>query len=322
MIVGVGSGAMPDFDPALERLVAGAFARFEANVRTALPRPAPQILELLHGVPARLDPSIALGLRNFPHYVLPYWLSPPEARAADMEFQADILYSTVNGSYSIRLCDNIADNDSPEKLRKIAPCIACFDSEFTRPYMKYFPAEHAFWSYFDRYWAKQAEASAADALLADVDSEAYAQASSKKFTATKIPVAAVHLRYGATEVSLEPWLNFVDVLGDFAQFNNDFFDWKHDSLYGINTYISSEAKRRAPGESLAKWFLREGFEWGAAALRFRFGRVKKEALPLGNKFVLDWVIARGQAMEHDIIELRSGLELVKTFGKIAASKPA
>lgn len=271
---------MPDsFDPTLVQLVAGAFGRFEANLRAALPRPAPRIIKLLHDVPARSHPEIALEPRNFPHYVLPYWLSPPEARAADMEFQADILYSTVNGSYSIRVCDNIADDDSPAELRKIAPCVAYFDGEFIRPYMKYFSADHDFWSYFDRFWAKQAEASAADALLGEVDDEAYAEVSSKKFTATKIPVAAVHLRYGEAAVPLEQWLNLVDVLGAFAQFNNDFFDWKHDFIYGIETCISSEAKRQAPGQSLEHWFLSEGFAWGASALRRRFDSVKRSAAP-------------------------------------------
>jgi hypothetical protein len=305
--------------PPFERLVSDAFVRFESNLRAALPNTAPQVLKLLHGDPPALHPEVALDSRSFPHYLLPYWLSPVRARAVDLEFQSDVLYSTANGSHSIRLCDNIADGDGPSTLRKVAPCAAYFSSEFSRPYMKYFPVHHDFWGFFDKFWAQQVESSSADALLRDVDDQAFLLLCSKKFTATKIPIVAVHLRYEELENSPEEWFKFVDMLGNFVQFNNDFFDWNHDSQYGIITYISSEARRRAPGESLARWFLKEGFDWGASSLRSRFDNVKKEAEFLGNRAVLDWVIARGYALDCDIDEARSDLELVKTFGRIISS---
>jgi hypothetical protein len=302
--------------PSLEQLVSSAFTRFEANLRAALPNTAPQLLEFLHGVPPLLHPEVAWNSRSFPHYVLPYWLSPARARVVDIEFQTDLLYSTVNGSHSIRLCDNIADNDGPPEVRKVAPCAAYFTNEFVRPYMKYFPIQHDFWPFLDKCWAQQAEASSVDAFLRDIDYEVFSSVSSRKFTATKIPIAAVHFRYQELEASIERWFNFVDLVGIFAQFNNDFFDWNHDAQYAIPTYISSEARRRAPGDSLATWFLREGFDWGASILRSSLDKVKEEAEFLGNREILDWVIARGHALEHDIVKARSGLDLVKTFGRI------
>jgi len=303
-------------DPSFEQLVSDAFVRFESNLRAALPRTAPQILEFLHGAPPVLQPEIAWNSRSFPHYLLPYWLSPARARAVDKEFQTDVLYSTVNGSHSIRLCDNIADNDGPPELRKIAPCAAYFVSEFVRPYMKYFALHHEFWTFFDKFWAEQAEASAADSFLSYIDYEMFSSLSSRKFTATKIPIAAVRFRYQELEASIERWFNFVDLVGIFAQFNNDFFDWSHDPRFGITTYISSEARRRAPDESLTTWFLREGFDWGAGVLRSSLDKVKNDAEVLGNGAVLDWVIARADALECDIVEARSDLDLVKTFGRI------
>jgi hypothetical protein len=305
--------------PPFERLVSDAFVRFESNLRAALPNTAPQLLKFLHGDPPALHPEIAWNSRSFPHYLLPYWLSPVRARTVDLEFQSDVLYSTTNGSHSIRLCDNIADGDGRSTLRKVAPCAAYFFSEFSRPYMKYFPAYHDFWRFFDKFWAQQVESSSADALLSDVDDRSFSLLCSKKFTATKIPIAAVYLRYEELGNSPEEWFTFVDTLGNFVQFNNDFFDWNHDSQYGITTYISSEARRRAPGESLAKWFLKEGFDWGVSSLRSRFDSVKKEAEFLGNKAVLDWVVARESALDCDIDQARSGLELVKTFGRIFSS---
>ncbi len=304
--------------PSLEQLVSDAFVRFESNLRAALPRTAPQILALLHGASPLFDREKVLSPKAFPHYVLPYLLSPARARAVDIEFQTDILYSTVNGSYSIRLCDNIADNDSSPELRKVTPCVAYFDKEFVRPYMKYFPVDHEFWPCFDKFWSQQCEVSSADSLLNDVDYETSLSLSSKKFTATKIPIAGIQFRY--QELDVQQWFKFVDLLGFFAQFNNDFFDWHHDSLYGITTYISSEARRRAPRESLARWFLREGFDWGVSILRSRFNDVKQEAERLGNPAVLDWVVARGHALDRNIVKSRSGLELVKTFGRITSSK--
>jgi hypothetical protein len=306
-------------DPCFEQLASKAFIRFESNLRDALPRTGPQILEFLHGAPPALHPEVAWNSRSFPHYLLPYWLSPARARALDREFQTDVLYSTINGSHSIRLCDNIADNDGRLELRKVAPCAAYFVSEFVRPYMNYFSAGHEFWTFFDKFWAEQAEASAADSFLSDIDYETFSSLSSRKFTATKIPVAAVRFRYELDE-KIERWFSFVDLVGIFAQFNNDFFDWSHDAQFGITTYISSEAKRRAPDDSLTTWFLREGFDWGAGALRWHLDNVKKEATGLGNGAVVDWVIARVDALERDIVKARSELDRVKILGRLLSNQ--
>jgi hypothetical protein len=53
-------------------------------------------------------------------------------------------------------------------------------------------------------------------------------------------------------------------------------------------------------------------------LKLRFGNVKLHAEALGNEAVLDWSIVRGRALDGDIGKVRSSLELLKTFGKIAS----
>ena len=307
-----------NWTPLFEQLISNAFLRFDGNLRAALPGTAPQLLKFLRDVPTR--PEHVFSSRAFPHFVLPYWLSPAQERIVDAEFQTDMIYSTINGYHSIRLCDNIADDDSPPELRIFAPCAAYFASELIRPYMKYFPATEDFWHFFDKFWAQQAVASAGDRLLVDVDEETFKSLSSKKFTATKIPIAAVRFRYRVLESEFDEWLRFVDCLGSFAQFSNDFFDWRHDSLHGITTYVSSESRRRAPDDSLANWFLREGFDWGVAELKSRFEIVKRQAEALGNEAVLDWAVARGCALDGDIKKMCSGLELVKTFGRITSGQ--
>jgi hypothetical protein len=301
-------------DPLLQLGLSNAFLRFEANLKAALPRTTPQLRQYLQGAPTR--PEHVFGARNFPHFLLPYWLSPAADRVADAEFQTDLIYSSINGYYSIRLCDNIADNDSPPELRKLAPCTLYFDSEAIKPYRKHFSATQEFWSSFDTFLAQQAEASAADSLLEDVDAETFASLSSKKFTGTKIPMSAVRYRYHGLERSFEQWLRFVDCLGNFAQFSNDFFDWHHDSIHGITTLLSSESRRRAPGESIAAWFVREGFDWGVEELKLRFENAKLRSEALGNEAVVDWLIVRGRTLDTDIRRVRSGLEPFRTFGRV------
>ena len=287
-----------DADPLLQELVANALLRFEANLDAALPRVASRLRKHLKGVPTK--PEHFFAVRNFPHFLLPWWFSPTAEREADADFQTDLIYSSINGYYAIRLCDNIADNDGPPELRSLAPCTLYFDSEAIAPYRTYFPATHAFWKSFDTFLAGQAEASAADSLLEDVDAETFACLSSQKFTGANIPMAAVRWRYPVLEGSFDRWMEFVDCLGNFAQFNNDFFDWRHDSKHGITTYISSEARRRAPDEDVTIWFLREGFDWGVAELKSRLDKVKLHAEALGKDAVLDWVTARGRVLEDDI----------------------
>jgi hypothetical protein len=306
-------------DPVLGEFVSNALRRFDANLEAALPRTAPKLREFLRHVPTH--PKHILDAGSFPIAVLPYWLSPSRERVVDAEFQTDLIYSSISGYYSIRLCDNIADNDCLPELRKLAPCAQYFDSEAIRPYMKYFTTNHEFWHSLDKFLAQQAEASAADSFLDDVDEETFASLSSRKFTGTKIPLSAVRFRYQGSENSFEQWLRFVDCLGNFAQFSNDFFDWRHDSMHGITTYVSSESRRRATGEeSIALWFVTEGFDWGVKELKLRFENAKLHAEPLGNEALLDWLIARGRTLDDDIGKLRSGINLLEKLGKIISGQ--
>lgn len=307
-----------DPDPALHMVVSNALLRFEANLHAALPRAAPQLRQHLQRVPTK--PEHFFSASNFPHFLLPWWFSPVADREADVEFQTDLMVSSISGYYAIRLCDNIADNDGPPALRSLAPCTLYFDSEAIAPYRRYFPATHPFWKSFETFLAGQAEASAADSLLEDVDADTFDSLSSQKFTGTKIPMAAVRWRYPGLESSFEKWLQFVDCLGNFAQFNNDFFDWRHDSQHGIVTYVISEARRRAPGENIATWVLREGFDWGVNELKSRFKSAKLYAEALENDALLEWVISRGQTLDDAIEKLRSGLDTLKTFGRVISGQ--
>ena len=49
-----------------------------------------------------------------------------------------------------------------------------------------------------------------------------------------------------------------------------------------------------------------------------FSDIINEAERLGNKNIIDWVIMRRHVLNTDIIEARSGLQLVKAFVDIAS----
>jgi uncharacterized protein YheU (UPF0270 family) len=165
---------------------------------------------------------------------------------------------------------------------------------------------------FDTHLAQQAEASAAEALIVDVDEGVFETLSSRKFTGTKIPLSAVHCRYQVAEQVFQQWSRFVDRLGNFFQFWNDFSDWRHDTTHQLTTYVTSELRRRTPNENIASWFLREGFDWGVAELKLRFDNVKLDAQTLDNEAVMEWVAAQGCVLDSDIRTVRSGLELLKS----------
>jgi len=60
-------------DPLLQLCLSNAFRRFEVNLNAALPRTTPQLRQYLQGVPTK--PEHVFGIRDFPHFLLPYWLS-------------------------------------------------------------------------------------------------------------------------------------------------------------------------------------------------------------------------------------------------------
>src|SRR5439155_2398363 len=115
---------------------------------------------------------------------------------------------------------------------------------------------HAFWPEFHRVWSDQAERTVEDALARDITPAVFDRISARKFGAIKVPVAAVAFRYDRPTL-LEPWYAFVDALGAFVQFWNDFLDWQHDADHGIITLLQSESRRRrARRETHVDWFLR------------------------------------------------------------------
>jgi hypothetical protein len=287
-------------DSSLDGIVTLAAQRLSADLGRDLPSATPEIRRHLRRVPSLTTPTASLVPQAFPVFGLPYWMTPGAARIDDGEFLADVTYSTFCGYYAIRLIDNMTDRDGPAKLSGLLPTVGYFHWSFLRSYLRYFPDGHEFWWEFHRIWSDQANCTAEDALAPDITEEIFYRVSARKFGASKIPLAAVALRNGIPML-LEAWYQFVDTLAAFSQFLNDFFDWRHDAQYGINTFLQSESRRRRrQGESHAEWFLREGFDWASDRLRAEMNSVVERGGRLENDDVDRWMVDRKQLLDRQL----------------------
>jgi hypothetical protein len=290
-------------DRLLERIVTRAGARLAADIGRDLPAAGPEIARHLRRVPSLTKPNISRPPQAFPIFELPYWMTPASARRNDAAFQEDVAYSTFSGYYAIRLIDNITDRDGPKELPALLPAAGYFQWRFFQPYFRHFPEGHPFWSEFDRVWSDQANRTVADALARDITEEIFYEVSGQKFGAIKVPVAAVAFRYDRPAL-LDPWYAFVDALGAFVQFWNDFLDWRHDADYRINTFLQSESRRRrARRETHADWFLREGFAWGSDRLRAEMRRVVQHGKRLRNRGLAGWLAVRETVLNEQLSKL-------------------
>jgi hypothetical protein len=303
----------PADDTLLRQILQQAADRFYANLNSALPRTAPLIAARLKRVPAGARTvEVCLATQSFPAFSMPWWITPPEARGHDPEFQQDLCYSTLNGYYFVRLIDNVQDGDGPADLRQLLPAGGYFHAQFQSPYQRWFPADHPFWAAFQAAWNEQAEAAAVEAELVEIDLPAFLSVSALKFGAAKGPLAAAAYRYGR-EAELPAWFAFVDRLGALSQLANDLFDWHHDSLAGINTYIQSEYRRRrgGPDETIHRWIMREGFELGAAQIRDWHRDLQAMAAALGAPEATLWLERRGALLEREISSGRAALTALR-----------
>ena len=287
--------------------ITGAAQRLDTDRKAALRRSALVLGEhfRLAGSPSLLVGSL-LGPRSFPSLLVPFWMAPPTSRD-DREFLGDVAYSTLSGFLFIRLIDNVMDGDCSEEQRKLLPALGFFHTRFQSPYCRYFAEGHPFWTFFERAWDEHTDATTEDGFADVIDVDTFLRVAARKFSATKVPAAATALRYSMTE-TIQPWSRFIDHLGAFAQMANDFFDWHHDDKCAIRTYIQSEwHRRRAAGESLASWYLREGFEWGRSLLFAWAVDLEREASSLDSPHAVKWLGERIDVLRTDVDKLARGL---------------
>lgn len=293
--------------PTLESLVLRAVRRAESELGRSAPFLAGEVGRWMRELwPTRRPEDFFLQPDRFPFLMLPWWLEGAIRGARDPDFQADLVYSSVNGYYFIRLVDDAMDGHSAARA-DLLPATSFFHTEFQAAYHRRFPADHPFWDLFRQIWFGAADAVTKDAGRGDIDRRWFENVSSKKVSAAKIPLGAVCHRYGAAE-RWAAWAELCDGLGRLEQLLDDLFDWRDDLEGGAGSWFLSEARRRkAAEESVTAWFVREGFEWGMETCRECLIQLRDSSVELGSPEAEDHLRRREARLLERRAELLPGL---------------
>lgn len=242
----------------------------------------------------------------FPMLLLPWWMEQTIHPEPDISFQTDLIYSSINGYYFIRMIDNVMDgHDTIEK--KLLPMLGFFHMQFHGIYHTYFDAEHPFWVQFRAISIQSAESALQDAAMTDIDLDGFRAIAGKKVAGGKIPLAAVAYRYAHSDL-YDRWQLFFDKLGCWHQMYNDLFGWPKDLRNQTPTYFLCEGQRRkCPEHSIAAWVIHEGFAWGIGLLE----RWLVELQRLAENLRSDELVAYLQYRQQLMVEQTS--RLTRTF---------
>ena len=282
------------YPPELSDVISKAFAQLHSQVRGTGPTLGVRIDEWMreashtdHLEEAYKSPT------SFPMLLLPWYAENTLAQEPDLDFQTELVYSTVNGYYYIRLIDNLMDGHSGNELNLLT-ALSFFHTQFQSPYQRYFEHDHPFWEYFRSTWYRSADVTLRDAGLSDIDLRSFIEVSAQKTCASKIPLAAVCYRYAHAE-KIERWSRFVDLFGCWHQMWNDIFDWVKDTRNETQTYFLSEGNRkRERGEPLIDWVIREGFDWGISSLDGWMGEMQAMAPGLESPLLVAYLETRSR----------------------------
>lgn len=250
----------------------------------------------------------------FPTLLLPWWVEESLDKEMNLDFQADLAYSSINGYYFIRMIDNVMDGeDTVEK--KLLPSLAFFHTEFQTAYQVRFAPTHPFWGLYRSVWFGTAQAAIHDAQLSEITLEMFEKASAQKVSAALIPIAAICHRYNRPDL-IEAWSEFVFRMGRWHQMFNDVFDWHKDSQNGNETYFLSEAKQlKGETESSMAWIIREGFAHGCKTLRTWMREAQELASTLNNPSVLAYLEERADLFEKRAQDAINGFEVLSKISE-------
>jgi hypothetical protein len=229
---------------------------------------------------------------------LPWWLEESLRGRVDAEFQADLMFSTINAYFFTRMLDDIMDGHAIE--RATMPALYPFHTRFVRPYQKYFEHGSAFWGEFERILMLTVEAVSGEASLAAVTAEHFLCFSARKQAAAAIPMAAVCARYGRPEM-LAPWESVLTSFARWHQMRDDVMDWKSDLEAGQPTWLLTEAElRRGAGEPVAAWMGREGYRWARGVMEGWIAETLEAAHELQSPALIGYLNRRNQHFSRQI----------------------
>jgi hypothetical protein len=267
-------------------------------------RLAPTLARELNGWVERVlgaRPEAAFtALESYPLVHLPVWAVPDLTPAV----LALLVRSTISGYLYVRLVDNAFDADSDGGEVRVLPAASFLHTEFQLPFQELFPFGHPFWETFRSAWAHAAEATLVDRLRGNPDVNQFELAAARKTTAAIIPVAAALHAEGEPH-RLPSWVRFVESFGRWHQLENDFFGWRKDQQHGNPNIVLGEALRR--GADPDDWFLKEGFEWGAALLSRYADQAAADAGTLACPELFSYLEVRLSAHRARLNSLRLGI---------------
>jgi hypothetical protein len=262
------------YDTELSQIINRAMARLQADLAQNAPFMAGQVYPWLKQLAGQTQPEDYFKHPlAFPALLLPWWAERTLGKGPDIAFQSNLVYSTINGYYYIRLIDNLMDGHATIEL-KLLPALNFFHTRFQQAYQPYFAADHPFWTYFTATWFHSGDVTMHDAALTDINEAQFKQIAAQKICAAKIPLAAVWYRSEQLDC-LTLWSHLVDLLGCWHQMHNDLFSWHRDETRQTCTYFLSEARRRRNSdEPTVAWVAREGFAWAIAKLQSWMSELK------------------------------------------------
>lgn len=297
-------------DDQLQKLVSDACARIQSELTCR----APFLGEQLRGWMAQLSPTgkapdYFLQPRMFPLLRLPLWAARSFTAEFDREFLADVIYSTVNGYYYIRLLDNLMDGHGTIEL-EILPATAFFHTEFHATYQKHFEAAHPFWEVLRSAWFSASDAVAHEFSLDRIGEAEFERVTVSKLAGARIPLAAVGFRYG-TGASMQRWEGLALALARWSQMEDDLFDWHHDLRHGKTSYFLTEANRRKGFDTVDAWVIREGFQQGVEALQRELSALRDLVPPLDSPDVARYLDLRESMLEGQKTRIGEAFQVLK-----------
>ena len=295
------------YEPPLSQIISQAVARVQVEMRQTAPFMAGQVSRWLEQLAGRAQPDTYFKHPlAFPALLLPWWLEKTIRPQPDLDFQANLAYSTINGYYYIRLIDNLMDGHATNEV-DLLPALGFFHTQFQLVYQPYFEADQPFWDFFKATWFHTAESTMIDANLTEIDETAFRQVAAQKVAAAKIPLAAVCYRYNQSDL-LEPWSQLVDQLGGWHQFLNDLLSWYRDHTGQSCTYFLSEAeRRRGDHEPVVSWVAREGFDWASNQLQRWLWTLQDLAVTLHSPDLTAYLARREQMLRQQQQDVAEGL---------------
>lgn len=245
----------------------------------------------------------------FPMLLLPWWMEQTLHPEPDLAFQADLIYSSINGYYFIRMIDNVMDGHSIVE-QKLLPMLGFFHLQAQAVYQPYFGPEHAFWTVFKALSVQSAENAIHESGLVEIDLADFRAIAGKKVVAGKIPLAAVSYRYHQSH-RYAVWQEFYDKLGCWHQLYNDLFGWIKDLRNKTPSYfLSTGCRHKHPEQSLAAWVIHEGFAWGVTTLATWLGELQQDAASIQSEALIAYLQERQQLMEDQ------AARVVRTFDQL------